>query len=88
MAGDEPRRPLGALQLKIAGCRALEGRSPSEVQALLGPPDRTTLAYSATAYHVLTYRFGPGDVRYLEVRIRDGRVFEIGRVDAVTPPPS
>jgi hypothetical protein len=72
---------------KIGQCRALDGRTPGQVEQLLGPPDRTKPAYSATAYQVKTYRFGARDVRYMEVRIRGGRVFQIGRVDATTPPP-
>jgi hypothetical protein len=40
------------------------------------------------AIQVLSYRFAPGDVRPMEVRLRGGRVFEVGRVTASGPLPA
>jgi hypothetical protein len=72
------------LQIKISMCRALQGRPAGEVQALLGPPSGTR----SSAVEVLSYRFGPRDVRYMEVRLRGGRVYEIGRVTTSGPLPA
>jgi hypothetical protein len=72
------------LQLKISMCRALQGRPASEVQGLLGPPDATT----AGATEVLSYRFGPTDVRSMQVRLRGGKVVEVGRVTESGPQPA
>jgi hypothetical protein len=72
------------LQQKISLCHALEGKRAGEVQALLGAPDGTR----SSAIEVLSYRFAPGDVRSMEVRLRGGRVFEVGRVTASGPLPA
>ena len=72
------------LQVKIALCGALQGRAREEVQALIGPPDGTR----SDAIDVLRYRFGPKDVRYMEVRLRGGRVFEVGRITTSGPLPA
>ena len=72
------------LQRKIALCRALAGKRAGEVQALLGPPTGTR----SSAIEVLSYRFGPDDVRYMEVRLRGGRVVEVGRVTTSGPLPA
>jgi hypothetical protein len=72
------------LQQKISLCHALEGRTAGAVQALLGPPISTRWS----AVEVLSYRFGPTDVRSMEVRLRGGRVFEIGRVTTSGPLPA
>jgi hypothetical protein len=73
-----------ALQVRIAACRALQDKPAAEVQALLGPPDATR----SGAVETLSYRFGPQDVRSMEVRLRDGRVFAVGRVTASGPVPA
>jgi hypothetical protein len=72
------------LQIKISMCRALQDRPASEVQALLGAPDAT----ASSAIEVLSYRFGPTDVRYMQVRLRDGKVFEVGRLTKSGPLPA
>ena len=72
------------LQIKISMCRALQGKPAGEVQALLGPPDATR----SGAVEVLSYRFAPDDVRSMEVRLRNGRVVEVGRVTASGPQPA
>ena len=72
------------LQRKIALCRALAGKQAGEVQGLLGPPTGTR----SSAIEVLSYRFGPDDVRYMEVRLRNGRVVEVGRVTTSGPLPA
>jgi hypothetical protein len=72
------------LQIKISTCRALQGKPAGEVQSLLGPPDATR----SGAIEVLSYRFAPKDVRSMEVRLREGRVFEVGRVTASGPVPA
>ena len=56
----------------------------AEVQALLGPPDGT----ASSGVEVLSYRFGPTDVRYMQVRLRDGKVFEVGRLTKSGPLPA
>ena len=72
------------LQIKISMCRALQGKPAGEVQALLGPPDGT----ASSGVEVLSYRFGPTDVRYMQVRLRDGKVFEVGRLTKSGPLPA
>ncbi len=72
------------LQIKISMCRALQGRAPGQVRALLGRPDATRTG----AVEVLSYRFGPDDVRWMQVRLRGGRVFEVGRLTQSGPVPS
>ena len=72
------------LQIKISMCRALQGKPAREVQALLGPPD----AAASSAIEVLSYRFGPTDVRYMQVRLRSGKVFEVGRLTKSGPQPA
>ena len=72
------------LQIKISMCRALQDKPTSEVQALLGPPDAT----ASSAVEVLSYRFGPTDVRSMEVRLRAGKVVAVGRVTKSGPEPA
>ncbi len=72
------------MQIKISTCRALQGKPAEEVQALLGPPDAT----ASSAIEVLSYRFGPADVRYMQVRLRDGKVFDVGRLTKSGPQPA
>ena len=72
------------LQIKISMCRALQGKPAGEVQALLGPPDDT----ASSASEVLSYRFGPTDVRSMQVRLRAGKVVEVGRVTKSGPQPA
>ena len=73
-----------ALQIKISMCHALQGRSPGQVQALLGPPDVTR----TRAVDALSYRFGSKDVRLMEVRFRSDLVVEVGRVTQSGPLPA
>ena len=61
------------LQQKIAGCRALAGKSPAEVQALLGAPDK------GAGGEEFSYAFGRDDPRSMYVRFQSGRVVQAGR---------
>jgi hypothetical protein len=61
------------LQLKIAGCRALAGKSPAEVQSLLGAPTKGDPATE------VSYAFGPSDPRSMYVRFDGGKVVQVGR---------
>ena len=61
------------LQIKIAGCRALTGRTPAEVQALLGA------ATKGDPSTEVSYAFGAGDPRSMYVRFDGGKVVQVGR---------
>ena len=79
-------KPDDRSELQIKSRRATPCRAgPRERSRRSSGPLTPT---AAGAIEVLSYRFGAADVRYMQVRLRDGKVFEVGRLTKSGPLPA